>query len=96
MKIQKYKNKIREYINIEIEKIQKIYNKKNANNLFLYLEVRREQELLVMFCLQMILNFPQRDCLGTRKVSKLHNYTVWRAIDCHFPYLCLIIAINCQ
>ena len=33
---------------------------------------RREQELLVMFCLQMILNFPQRDCLGTRKVSKLH------------------------
>ena len=32
----------------------------------------REQELLVMFCLQMILNFPQRDCLGTRKVSKLH------------------------
>ena len=49
--------------------------------------------VLVVQTPQTVLNFPQKDFWEREKYQ---NYTVSRAIDGHFPYLCSVTAINCQ
>ena len=49
--------------------------------------------VLVVQTPQTVLNFPQKDFWESEKYQ---NYTVCRAINGHFPYLCSVTAINCQ